>query len=76
MTHHDMIQHPNIHQAQGFLEPLGNASIGVAGFGITAGVIVDKYHRRCVVFNGVLDHFTRVDTRGINRAPKQLIKGD
>ncbi len=39
MANDNMIQDPNIHQAQGFLEPLGNAPVGIASVGFT---VVDK----------------------------------
>lgn len=55
MAHHDMIQDTNIHQAQRFLKPLGNAPVGVARFGITTGMVVDQDHGGGVVLNGVLD---------------------
>ena len=76
MAHHDMIQHPNIHQAQRFLKPLGNAPVGIAGFRITTGVVMYQNHSGGVMLNGMLDHFTGINARGINCAPKQLIKGD
>ena len=76
MADHDMIQHPNIHQAQRFLKPLGNAPVGIAGFRITTGVVMHQNDSSRVMLNGVLDHFAGVDAGGINRAPKQLIKGD
>ena len=76
MAHHDMIQDANIHQAQRFLKPLGYASIRIAGFGVSTGVVMNQDHSGGVVLNGVLDYFTRVNAGGINRASKQLIKGD
>ena len=43
MAHHDMVQDTNIHQAQRFLKPLGNAPVGVARFGITTGMVVNEH---------------------------------
>ena len=76
MAHHDMVQDTNIHQAQRFLKPLGNAPVGIAGLRITTGVVMHQNDSGGVVLNGVLDDLAWIDTRGINRAPKQLIEGD
>ena len=61
MAHHDMIQDTNIHQAQRFLQPLGNAPVGIAGFRITTGVVMHQDHSGGVVLNGVLDNLAGID---------------
>ncbi len=58
MAYQDMIQYANIHQAQRFLEPLGDTPVGIAGFRIAAGVVMHQNDSGGVRLNGVLDHFT------------------
>ena len=61
VAHHDMIQNTNIHQAQRFLKPLGNAPVGIAGFRIARWVVMHQNHSGSVVLNGVLDDLAGVD---------------
>ncbi|MNJ76945.1 hypothetical protein D3C77_743360 [compost metagenome] len=41
MAHHDMIQYPGTDHVQGVLEGGGERAIGLAGFRVTGGMIVN-----------------------------------
>ncbi|MNR68366.1 hypothetical protein D3C85_1928790 [compost metagenome] len=55
---------------------MGQVAVGIARLRIARGVVVDDDHRRGVVLQGQLDHFTRVDAGSIQGAPEQLVEAD
>ena len=67
-----MIQYSGADHVEGVLEGGGQRAIGLAGFRITGGMIVNQDHGSCIVFQGNFDYFPWVNAGTIQRASEQL----
>jgi hypothetical protein len=72
----DVIQHPDVDQAQGVAEALGDELVGVAGFGDSGGVVVRQNHGGGLVFQGSDDDFAWVDAGAVDGAAEEVLGGD
>lgn len=67
MAHDDMVQYPGTDYIESVLEGGGQSAISLAGLWVAGGMVVDQDYGRCIVFQGDLDHFSRVHTSSIQR---------
>ena len=71
-----MIENSHLDQPQCFLEPLSNTPVGITGFWISRGMIVDQDHGGGVMSQGLLYDLSRVDAGRVDGAAEQLLEAD
>jgi hypothetical protein len=71
-----VVDHPDINECQGFLEPVGKGAVGRAGFGLSGRVIVRENDRGRVVAESFLDHFPGMDGAAVDSAVKELFESE
>lgn len=76
VTHHDVVEHPDVHQRQGIAQPGGDGDIGPAGLGHATGVVVGKDHGRCIVGQRGLYHLAGVHAGAVQCAGEQFLVGN
>ena len=69
-----MVEQSHIDQRQGLLEGLGKDPVRLAGFRVTAWVIVHCDDGPAVEYQGPLDYFPWVDAGAVQGAAKQFLK--
>ena len=74
MANHHMIQYAGADHVQSVFEGGGQGPIGLAGFWVTGGMIVNHNDGRSIVLQGDLDHLSRVHARAIQSASEQFSK--
>ena len=65
MANHHMIQYAGADHVQSVFEGGGQGPIGLAGFWVTGGMIVNHNDGCSIVLQGDLDHLSRVHARAI-----------
>lgn len=68
--HNHMIQHADIHQGQGFFEPLGDLRVCRAGFRQARGMVVSEYQGCRIESKGSPDNHPGVDAGTVHSAPE------
>ncbi|MNG23642.1 hypothetical protein D3C84_1082720 [compost metagenome] len=68
MAHDDMIQYLSAYHVEGILEGFSQCAIGLAGFWIARGVVVNQDHGCRVVLQSDLDHLPWINAGAIQRA--------
>ena len=63
-----MIQHPDIHNLSGLLQPSGNRKVRRARHRVAAGVVVEGDDRRCVIHQRGGKNLPRLDINLIETA--------
>ena len=76
MPHHEVVQHPYVHQGQGVREASGEAPICVGGFGHPGRAVVDEYQCRRIVSQGRPHGRSRVHRSAIDGAAERLFDSD
>jgi hypothetical protein len=72
----DVIEDPDVDQAQGVAEALGDELVGVAGFSDSGGVVVRQDHGGGLVFQGFDDDFAWVDAGAVDGAAEEVLGCD
>src|SRR5918999_226233 len=67
VTDYNVIEHAHAHDVANFFQALGDVDVFRTRGGVTARMIVDKYHRGCGIAYYRIINFARMDKRGRKR---------
>ena len=76
VPHDEVIQGAHVEQCERLLEPACDQLIRPRGLEHPRRVIVGEDHSGCVVQQGLAEHLTRVHSRHVDGAAKELLEGD
>lgn len=69
---HQVVQHPDVEEAQSLLQALGDLAVGFAWLRIAAWVIVEKDDGSCVQFQGALGDYSGMNIAAVDGAEEEM----
>ncbi|MNJ69279.1 hypothetical protein D3C77_656110 [compost metagenome] len=70
----EVVEHTNVDQFQGLLEPMCELHIGLARLRDTRGMVVAENQRSSIVSQSALEHLPGIHTGAVDSAAKQHFK--
>src|SRR5438105_6912350 len=72
----EVIEHADVHQAEGLLEPPRDELVRLARLEHSGGVVVREDDRRRIVHQRLAQHLPGMHSGAVDGAAKQLLEGD
>ncbi|AOL20520.1 hypothetical protein BGK55_16275 [Xanthomonas citri pv. malvacearum] len=69
---HQVVQHPDVEEAQSLLQALGDLAVGFAWLRIAAWVIVEKDDGSCVQFQSALGDYSGMNIAAVDGAEEEM----